>query len=153
MNTVFHHSDSIIEDINQLWSSTVDSIKSIPGIAYFLIFQRLPHIQAGVNWLGLDDAANEDPLVVCVLSVTWNDAQDDSTIKTVTQNLVDHIDQATKAAGLFRDFKYLNYAASFQDPISSYGATNKGHLQSVSRRYDPTGFFQNSIPGGFKLFK
>ena len=127
--------------------------KAIPGVAYFLIFQRLPRIEANVNWLGLDDVANDDPVVVCVLSVTWNEAQDDSIVKTVTQSLVDRIDRATRAAGLSRDLKYLNYSANFQDSISSYGSANKRLFQSVSRKYDPARFFQTSVPGGFKLFK
>ncbi|KAL8824244.1 MAG: hypothetical protein Q9191_005192 [Dirinaria sp. TL-2023a] len=152
-NTVFHHSDQIINDIYQLWSSTVDAIKAVSGVAYFLIFQRLPLIQTGVNPLGLDDAVHDDPMVVLVLSVTWTEAQDDATVKTVTQALIERIDQATKAAGLFREFKYLNYAAGFQDPIASYGSKNVGFLQAVSREYDPTGFFQRSVPGGFKLFR
>ncbi len=61
------------------------------------------------------------------------------------------IDQATRAAGLFNRFKYLNYAAPFQDPISSYGPVSKAQLQAVSKKYDPEGFFQAGIPGGFKL--
>ena len=153
MNTVFSHTDSIVEEVHQLWSSTVDSIRAIPGVAYFLIFQPLPSIRPGLNSLGLDDVATEDPLVLCELSVTWDLAKDDSIVKLATQSLVDRIDQATKAVGLFRNSKYLNYAASFQDPISSYGLASRSFLQSVSRKYDPTEFFQKSVPGGFKLFK
>lgn len=149
VNTVFQPSAGIIEEVYQLWSSTIDSIKAIPGIAYFLVFQRTPAIVPG-NALGLEGF--DDPLVLCVLSVTWAQAQDDATVNSVTQALIEKIDQATKAAGLFHEFKHLNYAASWQDPISSYGPASKANLQAVSKKFDPQGFFQTSIPGGFKLF-
>ncbi len=148
MNTVFHPSAAILEKVYQLWSSTTDSIKDIPGIAYFLIFQRMPSIEPG-NALGLEGV--DDPLVLCLLSVTWSQAGDDATVNSVTQALIEAIDQHTKAAGLFHRFKYLNYAAPFQDPISSYGPASKANLLAISKKYDPEGFFQTGIPGGFKL--
>ena len=86
----------MIQEVYQMWYSTLDSIKKVAGIAYFLVFQRLPAILPG-NSLGLDDSDN---LVVLCLSVTWGQVQDDQTINTVTQALIDRIDKATKAAGL-----------------------------------------------------
>lgn len=148
MNTVFQPTAAIIEEVHRLWNLTIDSIKNVPAIAYFLIFQRMPAIKPG-NILGLE--GSDTPLVLCLLSVTWTRAQDDATINNVTQALIEKIDQATKAAGLFHRFKYLNYAASFQDPIDSYGPASKAQLQAVSKKYDPEGFFQTGIPGGFKL--
>ena len=147
-NTVFLPTSAIIQQIHQLWNSTIESIKDVPGIAYFLIFQRMPVVKPG-NALGLE--GSEDPLVLCLLSVTWTQAQDDATITSVIKTLIEKIDQATKATGLFHRFKYLNYAAFFQDPISSYGPASKAQLQAVSKKYDPDGFFQSGIPGGFKL--
>ena len=149
MNSVFRPTAAIIEEVYQLWSSTTNSIKDVPGIAYFLIFQRMPAIRPG-NALGLE--GSDEPMVLCLLSVTWTRAQDDTLINSATQTLVNKIDQATKAAGLFHRFKYLNYAAMFQDVIGSYGSASKAQLQAVSKKYDPEGYFQAGIPGGFKLF-
>ena len=63
--------------------------------------------------------------------------------------------QADQAAAKVQEGKgswvYLNYAAEWQDPIGSYGAANVGRLMSVSRRYDPTGVFQELVKGGFKI--
>lgn len=108
----------------------------------------MPLIEPG-NALGLE--GSDDSLVLCLLSVTWTQAQSDATVNSVTRALIEEIDEATKAAGLFSRFKYLNYAAPFQDPISSYGPASKAQLQAVSQEYDPEGFFQTNIPGGFKL--
>jgi len=149
VNTVFHSAPRIVEKVHQLWNSTTDSIKNIPGIAYFIIFQRTPVIEPG-NALGLE-GLDVTPLVLCLLSVTWDRAQDDALINSVTKTVIEEIDRATKAAGLFHRFKYLNYAAPFQDPIGSYGPASKAQLQAVSKKYDPEGFFQAGVPGGFKL--
>jgi len=149
VNTVFHSAPRIVEKVHQLWNSTTDSIKNIPGIAYFIIFQRMPVIEPG-NALGLE-GLDVTPLVLCLLSVTWDQAEDDAMINSVTKTLIEEIDRATKAAGLFHRFKYLNYAAPFQDPIGSYGPASKAQLQAVSKKYDPEGFFQAVVPGGFKL--
>jgi len=149
VNTVFHSAPGIVEKVHQLWNSTTDSIKNIPGIAYFIIFQRMPAIEPG-NALGLE-ASDNPPLVLCLLSVTWDRAQDDALINSVSKTLIEEIDKATKAAGLFHRFKYLNYVAPFQDPIGSYGPASKAQLQAVSKKYDPEGFFQAGVPGGFKL--
>ena len=109
----------------------------------------MPVTKSG-NALGLEGVDN--PLVLCLLSVTWTMAQDDAIVNSVTQTLIESIDQATAAAGVFHRFKYLNYAAPFQDPITSYGPASKAQLRAVSKRYDPEGFFQVGVPGGFKLF-
>ena len=149
VNTVFHPTAGIIEAVYQLWSSTTESIRNMPGIAYFLIFQRIPVTESG-NALGLEDV--NDPLVLCLLSVTWAQAKDDAIINSVTQTLIEKIDQATRTAGVFHRSKYLNYAAPFQNPITSYGPDSKAQLRAVSKKYDPEGFFQVGVSGGFKLF-
>jgi hypothetical protein len=46
---------------------------------------------------------------------------------------------------------YLPYAKALQDPLGSYGADNVRYMKEVSRRYDPTRFFQRMVPGGFKV--
>jgi hypothetical protein len=53
---------------------------------------------------------------------------------------------------VFHPYKYLNFAASFQDPLASYGGIELRRMKKVARKYDPTGVFQTQVPGGFKLF-
>ena len=45
-------------------------------------------------------------------------------IRQVTQKLIEGIEAESKAIDLFIDYKYLNYAADFQDPIASYSLKN-----------------------------
>ena len=147
---MFSPSGSILQEVHALWNSTVDSIRNVNGIQYILIFQRVPAVVSG-NSLGLE--ASEGPLVLCLLSINWIQPGDDDHINNVAKTLISRIEQSTKAARLFHRFKYLNYAANFQDPISSYGAVSQANLRQVSKKYDPTGVFQAGVPGGFKLFK
>ena len=90
---------------------------------------------------------------MCQLTVTYPNSADDALVNSVTKTLIGEIEKATTKAGVFNGFKYLNYAAFFQDPLSSYGPQNKATLQAVSKKYDPSGLFQTGVPGGFKLFK
>jgi hypothetical protein len=49
------------------------------------------------------------------------------------------------------EFLYHNFAGGFQDPLATYGPGNVRFMRSVARKYDPYGFFQVRMPGGFKL--
>ena len=87
------------------------------------------------------------------LAAVWGSAADDARIIQAMRAFVDQVNQAAVKKGLGSRYVYLNYAYKGQDPISGYGPQNKARLQAVSRKYDPSGFFQNGVPGGFKLFK
>lgn len=76
-----------------------DSIKTVAGIQHFILFQRMPAVLPG-NSLGLD--ASKGPLVLYLLSMTWNQAEDDDSINRTGKILIGRIEQATKATGLFR---------------------------------------------------
>ena len=148
VTTTFAPSPTIFDKIYTLWNSSLPELKPINNLTHFLVFQNFPAIHSG-NSLGLE--AGDDKLIILVLSVSWGLQQDDALIEQSTQALIGQIEQATKAEGVFRRFKHLNYAAGWQDPINGYGEANKLELQAVSRRYDPHGFFQKKVPGGFKV--
>ncbi|CCF32176.1 FAD binding domain-containing protein [Colletotrichum higginsianum] len=46
---------------------------------------------------------------------------------------------------------YMNYANPEQDVLGSYGAENVEFLRKTAAKYDPTGFFQDRVPGGWKV--
>lgn len=56
-----------------------------------------------------------------------------------------------KSIGSSEEFVYLPYADAKQDPLGSYGAANVQHIKQVAGKYDPQGFFQRRVPGGFKI--
>lgn len=56
------------------------------------------------------------------------------------------IDQGTDV-----DLVYMNYAGVTQDVLGSYGAETLEYMKNVAKKYDPEGWFQRMVPGGFKL--
>lgn len=56
-----------------------------------------------------------------------------------------------KAAGVYNEYIYMNYASMFQDPISGYGDSNKALLKKIAKKYDPKKVYQTLQPGYFKL--
>ena len=124
--------------------------KSGGGAAALVIFQKVS-AKVPSNPLGLD--TSQGPLVFCLLSITWNNAEDDSLVYRVADALIEKIDEVNIAAGLFNRCKALNYAAGSQNPTGSYGRRSVESFRKVSGKYDPEVFFQTRVPGGFKLPK
>ncbi|MCJ1436396.1 hypothetical protein MMC27_005775 [Xylographa pallens] len=143
--------------VHELWQGKQTSLESITGLSTALTAQPLPQAfsrntpRLGGNSLGLD-AASDGPLILLLLTAKWTDAADDNHMHTAVKDTLEAIDLAAKAANTYHRFRYLNYAAGWQDPIEGYGGTNRARLQETSRKYDPEGIFQHACPGGFKLF-
>lgn len=68
-------------------------------------------------------------------------------LAAMTAKLKAFVTENGKAAELV----YLNYAFADQDPLGSYGPENVKFMKDVAARYDPEGFWQTRVPGGFKL--
>ena len=142
---------------HELWQGKQTGLESIAGLSTALTAQPLPVAfskntpQLGGNSLGLD-AASDGPLILLLLTAKWADSADDAHMRAAVKHTRDEMESAAKAAGTYHRFKYLDYAADWQDPIEGYGAENKAQLQAVSRKYDPEGVFQTKVSGGFKVF-
>ncbi|EGY15142.1 uncharacterized protein VDAG_05996 [Verticillium dahliae VdLs.17] len=48
-------------------------------------------------------------------------------------------------------WRYLNYVSPAQDPFSTFGEEKFQLLEKVAAEYDPKGFFQPRVSGGFKI--
>lgn len=146
----------MLTKVYSVWKASIDSISSIQGINWAMSIQPFPPsfssetAKLGGNSLGLDPS--DGPLTLFLLSYNWANADDDDAVDAAAQKLLADIDAASQNAGAYNKYKYLNYAASWQNPIAGYGQGNQQKLQAVSKRYDPIGLFQNSCPGGFKVF-
>lgn len=66
---------------------------------------------------------------------------------------IDELEDFAKSVGGNVEFRYLNYCDGSQDPLATYGAANIRKMKEASAKYDPTGVFQNRVPGGFKISK
>lgn len=151
----YGNSAKMMGTIFDISNRTVQSL-SVPNLAYSLSFQPMPTAitskaaSRGGNSLGL--SAADGNLFNLLLTVSWDDVADDARIEQHAKDLFQQSEDEAKKLGLYNKYLYLNYAASWQDPLSGYGAEQKAKLQAVSKKYDPKGVFQKQVSGGFKLF-
>ncbi|KAE8408386.1 hypothetical protein BDV37DRAFT_295913 [Aspergillus pseudonomiae] len=155
MTVVTTHGSTLpmLEAVYQRWDSSLANVDTIPGMVWAISLEPLPQAiyarNASKNALGLDDVSGS--LVVTLLSATWDNESDDEKVEKAARELFDNIDNDARKLGLYEPFVYLNYAAQWQDPISSYKSKNVELLKRVSEEVDPQRLFQTIVPGGFKL--
>jgi hypothetical protein len=154
--TSFYYSAAHLQNIYSLFKNAVASVENTKGIRWTLTYWRIHSSVAtksaayGGNSTGLDTSRGS--LVLCVLTYSWEDASDDEAMNGAAKLFIEEVDKLSSDAGLFNRYKYVNYSAGYQDPISGYGDEMKAKLQAISKKYDPEGFFQTNVPGGFKIF-
>ncbi|KAF1936235.1 FAD binding domain-containing protein [Clathrospora elynae] len=158
--TTFTISPTIVHRIHALWKDLVPEISKQYAYANpvaELTFQALPgppRNGSSPNSLGFGQ--NETPeknLVFLQIVFTFEDAAATDGFEEALKDLVKLIEGLVKEEGVFHKYKYLNFGASFQDPLGSYGEKSLMALKNVAKKYDPAGVFQTQVPGGFKLFK
>ncbi|KKA18214.1 FAD-binding oxidoreductase [Rasamsonia emersonii CBS 393.64] len=86
-----------------------------------------------------------------VLDTGWQFASDDATAYNATRAIKDRIERASRAAGDYVPYIFMNDASWDQDVLGHYGAENVRRLREVQRVYDPDLVFQELVSGGFKL--
>ncbi|PIG85287.1 oxidoreductase FAD-binding protein [Aspergillus arachidicola] len=145
----------MLSAVYQHWDSSLKSVEGIPGMVWAISLEPLPPAvyarNASKNALGLEHASGS--LVVTLLSATWDNELDDEKVEKAARELFDNIDNDARKLGVYEPFVYLNYAAPWQDPITSYKSKNVELLKRVSQDVDPKTVFQTNVPGGFKLPK
>ena len=141
---------ALVEETNMRLNQTV------AGFYATLSFQPVPQAiiekssRTGGNVLGL--GPKDTNLVNVLYSAFWSKAEDDELISSEYERLTNTGVKLAKQMGVYSKYVYLNYAEKFQDPFAGYGAEEIAFLRAVSKKYDPTGFWQRVMPGGFKLW-
>lgn len=157
--TSFKISETIMHRIHAMWKNVVPEIakqyayaKSVAEIT----FQALPAPpRNGTSPNSLGFSPNDTPekdLIFLQIMFTFEDAAATDGFAEALKDLVKLIEDIAKEEGVYHPYKYLNFAASFQHPLASYGVDEMAMLRGVARKYDPMGVFQTQVPGGFKLF-
>lgn len=147
---IFQEHDALVKDLNTTLGPQ--------NFTTILEFQPLPAyyadigVQRGGNMLGLQ--RNPRNRLYYALGATMLSPASVAQVPQVYQKItaaVQRIDAFAKSAGGYEEFEYLPYADSSQNPLGSYGAVNVKFMKQVAKRYDPEGFFQRRVPGGFKI--
>ncbi|KAL4802130.1 putative oxidoreductase [Aspergillus unguis] len=143
----------MLKAVYNRWNASRSVVEGISGLSWSISLEPLPPAiyarNLHSNSLGLDDTSGA--LVITLLAATWSDAADDAKIEKAARDLFDGIEEDARRLKMYHPFKYMNYAAEYQDPIASYGKESVEFLKKVRREYDPHGVFHKDVPGGFKI--
>lgn len=156
MTTTIKLDVELMQEIIDVFHTTIDALKPVPGLIYSISFQPLSKTllsesaARGGNSLGLSPA--DGHLIILLLYSFWTNSTDDQMVISTQQKFLKQVDELAAAKGNASAFKFMAYSYEGQDPINGYGPRSKAMLQATSKKYDPDGFFQNGAPGGFKLF-
>ncbi|VUC35568.1 unnamed protein product [Clonostachys rosea] len=156
MNTTVKADVPTLMAAYETYVNSLGPLKAVEGLTTSITLQAYPKSllnktsPAGGNSLGINPS--DGPLMSVLILSFWQNSDDDDKIQSTFKNVLEAIDQDAAARGTAVPYKYMNYAAPFQDPIESYGEENKNKLQAASKKYDPKGLFQKCVPGGWKLF-
>jgi hypothetical protein len=150
---------TILRQSKILFDEVIFSLSSKLGANKFtaqVLFQSLPSYYSqlnqanGGNILGLDRIGFNAILWVGGVSVVGDDAA--LAVAQMEMNaMVGRLKEFAAKEAALADWVYLNYADPSQDPLGSYGPHNVAFLKEVAGRYDPKGWWQRRVPGGFKI--
>ncbi|KAI0386947.1 hypothetical protein F5Y04DRAFT_288746 [Hypomontagnella monticulosa] len=140
----------------EIYVNALGPLKAINGLTTSFTLQAYPKSllditeSAGGNSLGINPS--DGPLMSILLLSFWQDKEDDDKIHSAFKGVIEAVDRDAATRGTAVLYKYMNYAAPFQDPINAYGKEIKAKLQATSKKYDPEGLFQKGLSGGWRLF-
>lgn len=118
-----------------------------------MIWQAMPTWAAYVNSdnvLGLDEKLT-DHGIMWMIHTLVDTPQQEAIANQYLAVLTASLGAYTESLEADIDWVYLNYAAPTQDPLKGYGEANVELIRTVANAYDPEGFFQTRVPGGFKI--
>lgn len=166
----FHISPTILHRIYDHWLENIPSVTAANSIGTDVPFSEL-YIQSGMprpceptdsdtpeNALGWPPALSPNAshpwkdVVVFQLCLSWQDERATDGLEDAAKKMIAEFEGMIKDEGLETEWFYMNYAADWQDVIGGYGDETKDFLQKTAKKYDPAGFWQTQLQGGFKVF-
>lgn len=94
---------------------------------------------------------DERPQMWFNIDLGWTFEQDDQRVGDLLMDTLAKIEVLTKARKVYHPFIFANDAFDRQKPYQSYGDDVYARLKKERREIDPSSFFQNNVPGGFKI--
>ncbi|KAJ6012293.1 FAD linked oxidase N-terminal [Penicillium canescens] len=138
-----------------LFYSIIPQVANVAGAQPVLVYQGITEPMLnnmknhGGSALGLD--GSNGPVHLMHAACWWTNKDDDEASYSFVNSFWEQVVAKAKAAGVYNEYIYMNYASMFQDPISSYGDLNKALLNNIAKKYDPKKVYQTLQPGYFKL--
>lgn len=129
-----------------------DLVGFVPGMIMHPLSARCVEKmqQNGGNafWKGV----GEGPVTILNIAIQWDGRGDDERVYQVYRTMMERLEGKAKEMGLWRGYKYLNYAEAEQDVWEGYGEEIEV-FRKLQREIDPEGVFgKGGLAGGaFKL--
>lgn len=134
--------------------ANADTLLVEEGYSLAFVLQPLPkhygQINAGGNVMGMDKTLTSNSIIFLAEGFA-NSPEAKSLLQTKIAILNAEIEAYAQSIEADTQWRYMNYVHPEQDPLGSYGAENVAFIKEVAFQYDPTGFFQTRVPGGFKV--
>ncbi|WQF76629.1 Putative FAD-binding domain, PCMH-type, FAD-binding, type PCMH, subdomain 2 [Colletotrichum destructivum] len=137
--------EAVIDDVEPL----IDVNEEL-RIIYLLTPLPASTSSYGDNVLGLNKIHTKSSVIFSVQAILPSTRYRDLLKRRFDEAVAD-IKTYAKETGQLLPYLYLNYAGPDQDPLAAYGEENIRFMEEVAAKYDPGGFFQYGVQGGFKL--
>ncbi|KAI2466604.1 FAD-binding domain-containing protein [Annulohypoxylon bovei var. microspora] len=109
-------------------------------------------VDRGSNVLGLERLTDDCVVAIVAVEVATSELSE-RVSEPVTRTMFSEVKSYAMSLDKDVGFLYLNYCNGLQDPLGSYGEDNVKRMKEASAKYDPTGVFQERVPGGYKISK
>ncbi|KAH8195865.1 hypothetical protein TruAng_009967 [Truncatella angustata] len=152
----FQNDIEVMNHVADEFVSFIDKMENlVPGTNFSLhsTFQPLPkHYVKNIanNVLGLDQSLGHDSIIYLIW-ISVDTLEQETLFYNKLASMTAKLEADIESRGASTSWKYMNYINPSQDPIATYGETNVAYLKEVAAQYDPIGFFQDRVPGGFKI--
>ncbi|TDZ39499.1 putative FAD-linked oxidoreductase [Colletotrichum trifolii] len=151
----FHASMSMGLKVLEVFESVTNDLDGTLGNSDQVIFLLTPlptnYVNRGPNVLGLNDGGLSEDCMVLQAEALLSSPEHKALLADKLSEAVEQtINSYAVVTNQLLRWKYLNYANPTQDVWSTIG-DDKLLLGHTAETFDPTGFFQHRVNGGFKV--
>ncbi|KAL3293510.1 FAD binding domain-containing protein [Colletotrichum asianum] len=150
----FHSSMSMVRKVIEVFDSLVLDFENTLGDDDRIIFVSTPlptnYAGHGENILGINDAGYEPSMVLQAEALLTTPEHKELLTEALQRAFESTIFLWSATTHQRTRWKYLNYANPLQDVWWTIGEDGF-LLNRTAQAYDPTGFFQTRVSGGFKI--
>ncbi|KAI8297733.1 putative FAD-linked oxidoreductase [Colletotrichum sp. SAR11_240] len=150
----FHSSMSMVRKVIEVFDSLIAEFENTLGDDDRIIFVLTPlptnYAGHGENILGINDAGYEPSMVLQAEALLTTPEHKELLTEALQRAVESTIFLWSATTHQRTRWKYLNYANPLQDVWWTIGE-DRFLLNRTTQAYDPTGFFQTRVSGGFKI--
>lgn len=150
----FHSSMSMVRKVIEVFDSLIAEFENTLGDEDRIIFVLTPlptnYAGNGENVLGINDAGYEPSMVLQAEALLTTPEHKELLTEALQRAVENTIFLWSATTHQRTRWKYLNYANPLQDVWWTIGE-DRFLLNRTAQAYDPTGFFQTRVAGGFKI--